>query len=59
MKPWNTIEMAIQFKADGGGVRSLWYLAMINTVRYLQGDPANTLLPLLPRPAPDCSHSVL
>ena len=51
--------MAIQFKADGGGVRSLWYLAMINTVRYLQGDPAHTLLPLLPRPAPDCSHSVL
>ena len=45
MKPWNTIEMAIQFKADGGGVRSLWYLAMINTVRSLQGD-------LSPSPGP-------
>ena len=35
---WNFVEMVIQFKADADGLRSLWYLAMINTVRHPQGD---------------------
>ena len=52
MEFWNSLEMVIQFKADADGVRSLRYLAMINTVRYLQGDLLLSLSPPEPDPPP-------
>ena len=52
---WNSVEMVIQFKADADHVRSLWYLAMINTVRSLQGDPVpSPVQPAGTRLYPDC-----
>ena len=55
IKLWNSPKMVIQFKADADHVRSLWYLAMINTVRSLQGDPApSPVQPAGTRLYPDC-----